>query len=265
MSWFLNKKIWVTGASSGIGKALAEELAQQGASLVLSSRRQEVLEQLKSTLRNPAQHRVVPLDLERYDTLAEIVNKTLPDSGPIDILINNAGISQRELAMETKLEVDRKLMDINYFGTIAMSKALLPDMIKRGSGSIVCVSSVAGIMGTQLRTGYSGSKFAVHGYMEGLRAELHQHGIQVLVAAPGYVNTDVALNALNGHGESARLKDQNNLNGISPEACALSLMRAIERGKHEVVIGKGASRIAPWIKRISPALTRQIQRKYTDG
>ncbi len=265
MSWFLNKKVWVTGASSGIGKALAQELAQQGASLVLSSRRQDVLEQLKSTLNNPEQHMVVPLDLERYDALAEIVNKTLPATGQIDILINNGGISQRELAMDTNIEVDRKLMDINYFGTIAMCKAILPDMIKRRSGSIVCVSSVAGIMGTQLRTGYSGSKFAVHGYMEGLRAELHQHGIQVLVAAPGYVNTDVALNAMNGNGQAAMLKDQNNLDGISPKECALSLMQAIERGKHEVIIGKGVSRIAPWIKRLSPALTRHIQRKYTDG
>ncbi len=265
MSWFLNKKVWVTGASSGIGKALAQELAQQGASLVLSSRREDVLEQLKSTLNNPAQHLVVPLDLEHYDSLTEIVEKTLPSSGEIDILINNGGVSQRDFAMNTSLDVDRKLMDINYFGTIAMTKALLPRMLERSSGSIVCVSSVAGILGTQLRTGYSGSKFAVHGFMEGLRAELHQHGIQVLVAAPGYVNTDVALNALKGKGETANLDDQNNLNGISPKQCALAIMHAIEHGKEEVIIGKGVSRIAPYIKRLSPALMRRIQRKKTNG
>jgi len=126
MSWFTNKKVWVTGASSGIGKALAEELAQQGASLVLSSRRQDVLEQLKSSLDNPEQHVVVPLDLEQFDTLAGIVERAQTTTGQIDILINNGGISQRELAMNTSIEVDQKLMNINYFGTIAMSKALLP-------------------------------------------------------------------------------------------------------------------------------------------
>lgn len=264
MSWFLNKKVWVTGASSGIGKALAEQLAQQGASLVLSSRRQDVLEQLKSTLNNPEQHLVVPLDLERYDTLAEIVEKTIDSSGEVDILINNGGISQREFAIDTNLKVDRRLMDINYFGTIAMTKALLPGMIERRSGSIVSVSSIAGIVGSQNRSGYSGSKFAVHGYMEGLRAELHKYGIQVLVAAPGFVQTDVAMNALKGEGDAAMLKDDPNIsNGISAKDCALAMMRAIEQGKQEVIIAKGSVRFAPLIKRLSPALMRRIQRRDT--
>ncbi len=265
MAYFSNKKIWLTGASSGIGKALAQQLAKQGASLVLSSRRQDVLDELKTNLPHSEKHIVVALDLEQSDGLAEIVNKTVNEYGEIDILINNGGVSQRDLAMQTSLEVDRKLMEINYFGTIAMTKALVPQMITRGTGTIVCVSSVAGIVGTQLRTGYSGSKFAVNGFMEGLRAELHQHGIHVLVANPGYVNTDVALNALKGEGEAAMLQDQNNQNGISAKACALSIMRAIEKGKQEVIIAKGISRIAPWIKRLSPTLMRHLQTKMSKG
>jgi len=143
MSWFTNKKVWVTGASSGIGKALAEELAQQGASLVLSSRRQDVLEQLKSSLDNPEQHVVVPLDLEQFDTLAGIVERAQTTTGQIDILINNGGISQRELAMNTSIEVDQKLMNINYFGTIAMSNHRHP-VTHRLCGKQVCSTWVYG-------------------------------------------------------------------------------------------------------------------------
>ncbi len=258
MTFFQGKTVWLTGASSGIGEALAKALDAAGAELILSSRRGSVLETVRASLQNPDRHKVVALDLEKPFELVDTVDRVLSDGVQVDILLNNGGISQRSLASETILEVDYRLMMINYMGTVAMTKAMLPSMLKRGSGCIASVSSVSGRVGSQLRSGYSGSKFAVVGFMECLRAEVAARGIQVTVACPGYVNTPVSMNAFNAQGKPDGNMDETNSNGISAESCAEQILRAIKKGKPEVEIGKGISRWAWPIFRIWPGFVRWV-------
>ena len=258
---FSDRVIWITGASSGIGEALAVELAKRGARLILSSRRREALESVRERLTNPKSHWIVPLDLGVPESLQAVVDATLPEVGRVDILINNGGVSQRSLARETELSVDRRLIEVNYLGTVAMTKAVLPAMLKRQSGWIVAVSSVAGKVGSQMRSGYSGSKHAVVGFMDCLRAELWSSGIRVLVACPGWVKTNISLNALNAKGERDNIMDESIAGGISAEVCALAIIRALEKGRDEVIIGKGLSRLAPTVKRFLPGLLNQINRR----
>jgi len=255
---FAKKSVWLTGASSGIGAALAVQLDLAGAHLILSSRRPEVLEKLKNRLEHPYHHRVVALDLEDPESLAKIVNDTLGESGTCDLLINNGGISQRALAADTELAVDRRLMTINYLGTVAMTKAVLPRMLESGGGIIASVSSTAGKVGSQLRSGYSGSKHAVVGFMDCLRAEQKSNNIQITVACPGWVKTNISYNALNGSGDPENKMDATIANGISAEQCAKEILAAIASGKAEVIIGKGISKWAPTIRRISATLYRHL-------
>jgi short-subunit dehydrogenase len=258
---FSDRVIWITGASSGIGEALAVELAKRGARLILSSRRRDALESVRERLSNPSAHWIVPLDLGRPESLQAIVDATLPEVGKVDVLINNGGVSQRSFAQETELSVDRRLMEVNYLGTVAMTKAVLPAMLERQSGWIVAVSSVAGKVGSQMRSGYSGSKHAVVGFMDCLRAELWSAGIRVLVACPGWVQTNISLNALNAKGEPENIIDQTIAGGISAEACALAIIHALEKGRDEVIIGKGLSRLAPTVKRFLPGLLNRVNRR----
>jgi len=228
--------------------------------LILSARRQNVLEEIRGTLTAPDEHTVVPLDLEDYESLGGIVQAVLSSGVSVDVLINNGGISQRSAASETDLSVDRRIMDTNYFGTVAMTKALLPHMISRRDGCIASVSSVAGKVGSQLRSAYSGSKFAVVGFMECLAAEVHQYGVGVTVICPGFVKTNISVNALNGVGESEDVMDPTIASGMSAHQCATQIIRAIEKGRPEVVIGKGLSKWAPTIKRVFPGLVRWVTR-----
>jgi len=256
--FFDRKTIWLTGASSGIGAALAVQLDRAGAHLILSSRRLKTLQALKDSLENPQHHQVVVLDLEDPESLAEIVNSTLGDNGVCDVLINNGGISQRSMAADTDLAVDRRLMTINYLGTVAMTKAMLPRMLKNGGGIIASVSSTAGKIGSQLRSGYSGSKHAVVGFMDCLRAEQKPNNIQITVVCPGWVKTNISYNALNGKGEPENILDDTIANGISAEQCAREILKAIEANKAEVIIGKGISKWAPMIRRFSSTLYRHL-------
>jgi short-subunit dehydrogenase len=253
--------IWLTGASSGIGEALAGDLARRGARLVLSSRRPAELERVRQSLVNPSTHWVVPLDLGQPEALRAIVDEALPRIGPVHALINNGGVSQRAYAADTDLSIDRRLIEVNYLGAVAMTKALLPQMLARGAGSIVTVASVAGKVGSQLRSGYSGSKHAVIGFMDCLRAEVWGRGIRVVVACPGWVRTDISLNALNARGEPENVLDRTTANGISAEACALAIIRAMEQDRDEVIIGRGLSRIAPLVKRIFPGALNWLNRR----
>lgn len=261
MSAFKNKTVWITGASSGIGEALARQLAERDARLILSSRRSEVLETLRQSLPNPDRHRVVALDLEQPESLKAVVDNTLADGTTVDVLVNNGGISQRSIAKETELSVDRRLMEINYLGTVAMTKALLPSMLARGRGCICSVASVAGLVGSQMRSGYSGSKFAVVGFMESLRAELYADNIDVVVVCPGFVNTDVSINALTADGSAANERDEGIANGISAKQCANDILDAIYGKRFVTISGKGISRWAPTIKRFAPWIMERRVRK----
>jgi len=252
---FKDKIVWITGASSGIGKELTKQLAERGAKIVLSSRRADVLEKIRDELPGGKErHWIAPLDLADADALVDKAMSRLAEIGTIDILINNGGISQRSMFLETDFSVFRRIMEVNYFGTVALTKAVLPGMVQRKSGCVVSISSVAGKVGSKLRTGYSGSKYAVIGFMDCLRAETHQYGIHCLTVCPGFIKTNIAVNALDASGNPQQRKDEVIENGMSAKECCEEIIKAIEKRKDEVIIGKGFSALAPTIKRFFPKL-----------
>ncbi len=254
----VNKTIWITGASSGIGEAFAIECANKGARLILSARNEEQLQVLKSRLPNSEQHIVAALDLSKPEQLVDIVRTVITQVKHIDILVNNGGIAQRGSARDTTLEVQRKVMEVNYFGLVAMTQAVLPYMLENKKGMVVSVSSVAGKVGGKSMSGYSASKHAVVGYMDCLRAEESQNGIKVLTICPGFVQTKISVNAMTADGSTFGKVAGSIKNGIAVKECAEKMVRAIEQDKNEVVIGKGVSFWAPTIYRFFPETFRKI-------
>lgn len=255
MSFWKNKTVWITGASSGIGEAVARSLAPTGAKIILSSRRESVLENLKKSLPNQHRHFILPLDVSNSESLATIVseNKDLLDT--VDVLINNAGISQRSFTWEASPESERQLMETNYFGAVTVARAVLPGMMKRKTGNIVVLSSPAGRFGFPLRSTYSASKHALHGYFESLRAELKDTEIKISFLLPGRVQTQMGQNALKSNGTPAKSTDERLARGISAEECSRAIIKAAEKGSAEVYLGKEQvliylHRYAPWLFRI---------------
>ncbi len=253
------KTVWITGATSGIGLELARQLAGKGATLILSARRETELNNIAAEL--PGKHHVVVLDLAQPEQVQQIAAKILPSLPPVDVLVNNGGISQRSYFLDTDLDVYRQLNNVNYLSVVALSKVVVPQMVSRGSGSVVVISSVAGIVGPPLRTGYAGSKFAVRGFMDALRAETAAAGLHCLTVCPGFIQTSIADNALAGDGARHGEKDPDIEKGMAVEDCCAQIIKAIERGKDEVVIGKGISGMAPTIKRLAPGLMNKIMAK----
>ena len=189
-------RVGVTGASSGIGKACAEAWARRGATVVLSSRKQAALDDVAAPLRETgASVHVVTLDLADAASLPEVAAQVEAEIGPVDVMVHCGGISQRSKAIETSLDVDRRVMEIDYFGTLALTKALLPGMVKRGKGHFVVVTSLMGLFSSPLRSGYCGAKHALHGFFEALRAEHHDDGLKVTMVCPGFIRTNISLNA----------------------------------------------------------------------
>ncbi len=259
MSYLNNKTIWITGASSGIGEALARQLSSLSANLILSARREAELERVKSECSHPERIRILTLDLADTASHADKVESAIALFGQVDVLINNGGISQRSLVKETLLDVDRKLMEVNYLGAVSLTKQVLPHMMARGSGHFVVVTSLTGRFGTPYRSGYAASKHALHGFYDSMRAELEDQGISVTLAAPGFVKTNVSLNAFVGDGSKANVMDDAQANGISAEACARSIIKATVRKKREVFIGKEAYGV--YVKRFFPGLFARMIKK----
>jgi len=258
---FNNKTVWITGASSGIGEALAYELSRQGARLILSSRSLEKLERVRGNCAGgTSATRVLPLDLVQTDSLPEKAEHARALFGPVDYLFNNGGMSQRSLATETDMEVIRKVMEVNFFGTIALTRAVLPDMIERRSGHIVVTSSVMGKFGTRLRSTYAASKHALHGWFDCLRQEVYEHNIKVTLVCPGYVKTDITLNALTGDGSRLDEMGRGQEKGMMPDEFARKLLPQILREKEEIYIG-GTELLAVYLKRFTPRLLNKILRK----
>lgn len=257
MSWD-RKRVWITGASSGIGEALVRVLDRRGARLVLSARRLERLQAVRAALTRPDAHDVVALDVAETERAGEHAATVLSE-GPVDVVIHSAGISQRSRAAETELSVDRRLMEVNYFGTVALTKAVLPSMLERGSGHFVVVSSLVGKISTPKRSGYSASKHALHGFFDALRAELHDRGIRVTIACPGFVRTEVSLHALTGDGSEQGTMDEAQEKGMAPEVCAERIVRAAETGRREVLIG-GKEVWAVRLHRFFPGLFHRMIR-----
>lgn len=268
MSGIINKVIWVTGASSGIGEALVYELAKKkGVRLILSSRRKEELERVKGNCPHPIQAniRTLPLDLAQPDTLRLSVEAAVQFFGQVDILINNGGISQRSLAKETQLSVDRQVMEVDYFGTITLTKFLLPYFLKRKSGHFVTVSSVMGIIGTAYRSGYAAAKHALHGFFDSLRAELWKESksIYVTLICPGWVRTNHTINALTSDGSKLGKMDNATKRGLTPKHCAEKIVAAIQKRKEEVYIGGAKEVFAVYLKRFFPSLFSRAVRNAT--
>ncbi len=257
-----DKVIWLTGASSGIGEALVYELAKKGSKIIISSRRKEELERVKSKCDPETQNNIaiLPLDLAKSETLAAKTEEAIEAFGHIDILINNGGISQRSLGKETSEEVDRKIMEVNYFGTIAITKHLLPHYLERKQGHFVTVSSLVGKFGTPFRTAYSASKHALHGFYDSLRAELYKDNIDITLVCPGFIHTNVSINALTGDGEKLDQMDDAQANGMPADVFAKKMIRAIERKKREVNIG-GKERFAVLMKRFFPGIFAKAVQK----
>ncbi len=256
---YKNKTVWITGASSGIGRALAIHFSAIGANVILSARNSEKL--LETLNQCPVQEniRLLPLDLEDYESVGRKVDTALALFKGVDLLINNGGISQRGLAVETPILVDKKIIDVNYFGTVALTKAILPHFIAKKSGQIAVTSSVVGKYGSPVRTSYAASKHAIHGFFDSLRAEVHQYNIGVTIICPGPINTNISENAITANGKRQNKKDDAIAGGISPDVLAKKYIKALQKNKQEAWIGKKEV-FAIYIKRFFPTLFSRIIR-----
>jgi dehydrogenase/reductase SDR family protein 7B len=254
MSKLNEKVIWVTGASSGIGEALAYNLSHQGAKLIISARRLSELERVKQNCSHPDQVHCILLDLADTDSIPAIAKEAISIYGYVDILLNNGGISQRSLIKDTQLEVDRRVMEVNYFGTVALTKAVLPSMIERKSGHMVVVTSMVGIIATKFRSGYTASKHALHGFFDTLRIEHHQDNIDVSIVCPGFTQTAITMNALMGDGKPQLKMDSVTKNGMPVDKCARLIVKAIANRKEEVYISGPKEKFGAYMKRFFPRL-----------
>lgn len=260
---FKDKVVWITGASSGIGEALAYELANQGAKLILSARNIAKLDFVKKQCKHPENIQIVPLDLADYSTFDKTVSTAIKAFGTIAILVNNGGISQRSLIKDTKIEVDERIMAINYLGTVALTKALLPYFIKQQKGQFVVTTSIVGKVATPLRSSYAASKHALHGFFDSLRAEHYKDNIQVTLVCPGFVATNVSKNALIGDGSKQGTMDKATENGMQVAVFAKKMTKAIAKEKQEAYIGGAKEVFAVYVKRFFPKLLARMIRKIT--
>ncbi|MFP4095393.1 MAG: SDR family oxidoreductase [Cyclobacteriaceae bacterium] len=260
MSYIADKVCWITGASSGIGEALSIAMSQEGAKLILSARRETELQRVKQHCMHPERVKILPLDLTETESFREKCLEAIALFGKIDILVNNGGISQLSLAKDTSLEVDRKIMEVNFFGTIGLTKALLPHFMENNNGHIVVISSLVGKFGSPLRSGYSASKHALHGFFDALRAEHYRDHIRVTMVCPGFIKTQVSVNALIGTGEKQNSMDSAQNKGMPAMECARQIISAIRKNKEEVYIG-GKEKYAVYLKRFFPTLFSKILKR----
>jgi len=262
--FYQNKVIWITGASSGIGKALAKQLTSWGAYLIISSRKKKMLENLKNkyllTLNDQKPKvAVLPLDLLELKTLRKKGRESLKCFGCIDILINNGGISTRTICMNSNFEdVDIKIMKINHLGAVALTKAILPHMIKRKRGAFINVSSTAGKIGCSFRSAYCSSKWAMLGFFESLRVETSFLNVRIMNVCPGFIQTNVAKNALGASGKECGKDDPNILTGISTPVFAKMMLNAFTEGIEECWIAKGKTLCLMYLYNYSPTVCRYI-------
>lgn len=261
MKYFENRTIWVTGASSGIGEGLVRHLSRINCNLIISARRIEELERVKSENQNQATIEVLPLDLADGASLEGKAGEAEKLFDGVDILINNGGISQRDKVINTSMEVQRQIMEVNYFGTIALSKYLLPGMVQRGFGHHVVVTSAVGIISTPLRSGYSASKHAIHGFYDALRAEHHDDGMKVTLILPGYVNTKISYNALMGDGSKQNTLDKAQAAGLTVDQLVKKMLRSIAAQKEESYIGGLKEVFGIYMKRFFPGIFSILVRK----
>jgi len=254
------KVVIITGASSGLGEALAHTFYVAGCKVVLAARRQEELERVRRdllqlhsthTLHPPI---VLPLDLTDLNALPDKVQQVLDIHGRIDILCNNGGVSVRSNAIDTKIDVDIKIMHVNYFGTVALTKAVLPSMIERKEGTILCIGSVQGKFGIPQRSAYAASKHALQAFCDSLRAEMCENNIKVTLISPGYINTSLSLNALTGSGNTYGEMDAATASGADPLETSQEILRALLSDKKDVILAPLSPRLGYYIRFLCPSL-----------
>jgi short-subunit dehydrogenase len=262
---YTGKTVWITGASSGIGEAVALEMAAEGAKLVLSARRKEELERVKAACVEKGALAgdvlVLPLDVTDEAAMPGAVDEVKAFGGTIDLLFNNAGISQRSTCMDTDMATYRRLFEIDVFGQIALTKAVLPVMLAQKSGHIAVTASVAGKVGTKQRTGYCAAKHAVMGFFDALRTEVADDGVDVTTITPGFIRTAISENALKGDGSKFGEMDKNIKDGMDVHACAKVFMKGLKKRKPEIAVGKGLEMHILWIKRFFPSLAFKLIKK----
>ena len=258
--YFKNKIVWITGASSGIGEATALALIEQDAVVIASAPFVDELEASKAKASKPENFHIYPLDLTQSDTIEPIAKQVIEKFGRIDILMNNAGISQRSKVMDTPIENYRKVMEINYFGAVILTKAVLPQMLKQGGGHLLCTSSMVGVFGFPLRSAYSAAKHALHGFFESLRTEYHDQNIKVSIIIGGRIQTSISLSALTSDGTPYGKMDDGQKNGITKEKAAKQILKGIRKNKHEIWMG-GFELLMVVFKRWLPRLNFSIAKK----
>ncbi|ARG99856.1 SDR family oxidoreductase [Legionella micdadei] len=256
-----DKTVWITGASSGIGEALAYEMARAGAKVILSARNEEELHRVRKNCASWEKHIVIPLDLEKYHQLKNKAEEVWEQHGPIDVLINNGGVSQRYLAADAEVETDEKILNVNFFGAIALTHPILKKMLERNSGHFVVISSMLGLYGIQARSAYSASKHALKGYFESLRNELVKTGVRVTIVYPGYIKTQISKHALIANGTAYGKADKAHMTAIPPEHCAQRIRGAIEEDKPELIIAGTKEKLGLLVSRFLPSLFRRLTPK----
>ncbi len=262
MNFYKGKTVWITGASSGIGEALTYALASRGARIIISARRIEELQRVQQQA-SPANVHILPLDLEATASFPAAVGEAIKAFGQIDIMIHNGGISHRGLVKDTLPEVQRRVMEIDYFSNMELTRLLLPHFLERRSGHFVAISSVMGKIGTPMRSAYAAAKHALHGYFDCLRAEVWRDNIQVTLITPGYIRTNVSFNAVTASGEKLNEMSKDIGRGYPADKTALQILRAIEKGKKEKYVGKSFSKewMAIHLMRLFPSIAFNVFKK----
>lgn len=247
---FHNKIWWITGASSGIGAALALALSAKGARLILSGRNEAALAEVAGRLRTDSL--ILPFEATDFSALPQIVEKAFAWGGRVDGLVNNAGISQRSMAVDTAFDVFERIIGVDLMAPIALTQLVLPRMVGAGGGHIVAISSVAGILGAPLRSAYSAAKAGIMAYHDSVRAETAHQGIKVLVVAPGSVQTNVSRNALNASGQARGVSDTAIDNGMPADGAAARIIEALEGGVRELILAEGMELQGALLRRTNP-------------
>jgi dehydrogenase/reductase SDR family member 7B len=259
---FLNKVVWITGASSGIGEALAYRFSDLGAFLILSARNEDNLKMVNDNLSmNPGAAKILPMDLEDLMHLPIKVQQALSMYGRIDYLINNAGLAVRDYALATDIKIDQKLMNVNYFGPVMLTKCLLPYLVDQGSGHIVVMSSLSGKYGVPKTAAYAAPKHALHGFFETLRSEIAHTGVYITIIVPGIIETAITTHAVTGEGNLFGKLEKTFQSAYPVDKAAGKIIKAILKKKEEVFVG-GSEGITLFINRFSPWLLRRIIRNH---
>ncbi|TPE62178.1 SDR family NAD(P)-dependent oxidoreductase [Sandaracinobacter neustonicus] len=234
---YQGQRIWITGASSGIGAGLARAFGVAGATVILSGRNREALAAVAADVPNNV---ILPFEATDHDLLPAVVDH----AGPVDMLINNAGISQRSLAEDTEFDVYRTIMEVDFFAPVHLTKLVLPQMLARGSGHVAAVASVAGKVGSPQRTGYCAAKHAVMGFFDALRTEVSGRGVKVTTIVPGFVRTEIGARALTADGTAKGAGEDDVDAGISADEAAAIILNGFASGLREIPVGGGGPEMA---------------------